>query len=293
MGAFLEERLSVAVKYGASYGDAYSVEITKTKNGSEYRSLLHPFPVREFHFEFDAKAATLYQNIANTYHRAFGTYAGFRVKCLDDYTTNAQTNSPTAFDQALATISLGATYQLQKVYGEGGTPLSIGRPYRTIFKPVTGTVLIGIAGVIIRSADWSVDTTTGIITFAADVTTGIAINAVSNANPCVITYASAPPFVTGQAVNLSGFSGMTQLNGQRSLITVSGNNVTLTGINSLAYGTWTSGGTLHTRPQTGEAVTGGCEFDIPARFDSTLNITQNLIDYRDIAALTLLELLNP
>ncbi len=293
MGAFLEERLSVAVKYGASYGDAYSVEITKTKNGSEYRSLLHPFPVREFHFAFDAKASTLYQNIANTYHRAFGTYAGFRVKCLDDYTTNGQIGAPTAFDQPLATVSLGATYQLQKVYGEGGTPLSIGRPYRTIFKPVAATTLIGINGVSIRSADWSVDTTTGIVTFVADVTTAVAISAVSKANPCVITYASAPPFVSGQAVNLSGFAGMTQLNGQRSLVTVAGNNVTLTGINSLTYGTWTSGGTLHTRPQTGEVVTGGCEFDIPARFDSTLNITQNLIDYRDIAALTLIELLNP
>lgn len=293
MGAFLEERLSVAVKYGASYGDAYSVEITKTKNGSEYRSLLHPFPVREFHFAFDAKASTLYQNIANTYHRAFGTYAGFRVKCLDDYTTNGQIGAPTAFDQPLATVSLGATYQLQKVYGEGGTPLSIGRPYRTIFKPVAATTLIGINGVPIRSADWSVNTTTGIVTFVADVTTAVAITAVSKANPCVITYASAPPFVSGQAVNLSGFAGMTQLNGQRSLVTVAGNNVTLTGINSLTYGTWTSGGTLHTRPQTGEVVTGGCEFDIPARFDSTLNITQNLIDYRDIAALTLIELLNP
>lgn len=293
MGAFLEERLSVAVKYGASYGDDYAVDITKTKAGSEYRNLLHPFPVRDFQFAYDAKAATLYQNIANTYHRAFGRYAGFRVKCLDDYSTNGQTGTPTALDQALATISLGATYQLQKVYGSGGTPLSIGLPYRTIFKPVAGTTLVGIAGVAIRSADWTVDTTTGIVTFVADVTTGITINAVSKANPCVITYASAPPFVSGQAVHLSNFGGMTQLNGQRSLITVSGNNVTLTGINSLGYGTWTSLGTLHTRPQTGEAVTGGCEFDIPARFDSVLRITQNLIEYRDIAALTLIEILNP
>lgn len=293
MGAFLEERLSVAVRYGASYGDDYAVEITKTKAGDEYRQLLHPFPVRDFDFAYDAKASTLYQNIANTYHRAFGRYAGFRVRCLDDYSTNGETSAPTAFDQTLGVISTGATYQLLKVYGSGGTPLGIGRPYRNIYKPVAATSLVGIAGVVIRAADWSVDNTTGIISFVADVTTGITINAVSKANPCVITYASAPPFVTGQAVRLSNFAGMTQLNGQRSLVTVSGNNVTLTGINSLAYSTWTSGGTLNTRPQTGETVTGGCEFDIPARFDSILRITQNLIEYRDIAALTLVELLNP
>lgn len=293
MGAFLEERLSVAVKYGASYGDDYAVDIVRSANGNEYRRLLHPFPIREFQFAFDAKATTLYQNIANTYHRAFGRYAAFRVKCLDDYTTNNQISAPTALDQTLATLSLGATYQLQKIYGAGGTPLSIGRPYRTIFKPVAGTTLVAISNVPIRTADWSVDTTTGIVTFAADVTTGISITGVTKANPCVITFSSPPPFVTGQAVHLSAFVGMTQLNGLRSLITVSGSNVTLSGIDSSGFGVWSSGGTLHTRPQTGETVTGGCEFDIPARFDSVLNIQQNLIDYRDIANLTLIEVLNP
>jgi len=293
MGAFLEERLSVAVKYGATYEESYSVEITRTANDSEYRKLLHPFPVRVFEFAYDVKATSLYASIANLYHRAFGSYAGFRVKCLDDYSTNGQISAPTAFDQNLGTISLGATYQLQKSYGIGGTPLSIGLPYRTLFKPVSGTTLIGIANVAIRSADWSVATTTGIVTFAADVTTGITINSVSKAAACVITYASAPPFVSGQSVRLSGFAGMTELNGQRSLITVSGNAVTLTGINSSGYGTWSSGGTLHTRPQSGEQVTGGCEFDIPARFNSSLKISQHLIEYRDIAALTLIELLNP
>ncbi len=293
MGAFLEERLSVAVKYGASYGDDYAVEITKTKNGSEYRKLLHPFPVRYFEFAYDIRATDLYAQVANVYHRAYKSFAGFRVRCLDDFSTNGQTAAPTALDQALATISLGATYQLQKVYGAGGTPLSIGRPFRTLFKPVAGTTLVGINGVTIRPEDWSVATTTGIVSFAADVTTGVAITAVSKANPCVITYASAPPFVSGQSVHLSSFSGMTQLNGLRSLVTVAGNNVTLTGINSLGFGVWTSGGTLHTRPQTGEAVTAGSEFDIPARFDSVLTVSQNLIDYRDISSLTLIELLNP
>ena len=293
MGAFLEERLSVAVRYGASYGDYYSVEITTTKNNNEFRQLLHPFPVRVFEFAYDVKATSLYAEIANIYHRAFGQYAGFRVKCLDDYSTNGQISPPTAFDQNLTTVSVGATYQLLKAYGLGATPLSIGLPYRVIFKPVSGTVLVGIGGTAIPSSEWSVDTTTGVITFATDVTTGISITAVSKANPCVITFASSPPFTTGQSVHLSSFAGMTQLNGQRSLITVSGNTVALNGINSSGYNTWTSGGVLHTRPQTGEQVTGGCEFDIPARFNSSLKISQHLIEFRDISALTLIEILNP
>ncbi len=293
MGAFLEERLSVAVRYGASYGDDYAVEITKTKNDSEYRQLLHPFPVRYFEFAYDVRANSLYSEIANIYHRAFGRYAGFRVKCLDDYSTNGQTSAPTAFDQNLNEITAGETYQLLKAYGIGATPLSIGLPYRIIYKPVTGTTLVGIGGTVMNPTWWSVDTTTGVITFAADFTTAIAITAVSRANPCVLTFASPPPFFTGQSVHLSSFAGMIQLNGQRSLITVAGNNITLTGIDSSGYSVWTSGGTLHTRPQTGEQVTGGCEFDIPARFDSSLKISQHLIEFRDVSALTLIEILNP
>lgn len=293
MAEFLEERLSIAVKYGASYGDDYRVRITKTSDDSEYRELLHPFPVREFIFAYDAKAATLYQSIANTYHRAFGKYAGFRVKCLDDYTTNGQTGTPTAFDQTLGLVVAGTTYQLQKVYGEGGTPLSIGLPYRTLFKPVSGTTRVAIGALEILNTpivNWSVDTTTGKVTFGANK--GQALTGITKAAQAVITVGSHA-YAPGEYAHLSGVSGMTEINGKRGLITAVGGVTITVAINSTGFTTYTSGGTVNTRPQSGETVKGGCEFDIPARFDSVLMITQNLIDYRDISSLTLIELLNP
>lgn len=295
MSDFLEERLSVAVKYGATYGDEYAVNINRTSNGSEYRQLLHPFPVRQFHFAYDAKATTLYANIANTYHRAFGKFAGFRVKCLDDFTTNGQTAAPTAFDQTLQIITQGELYQLQKVYGEGGTPLAIGRPYRTLFKPVAGTVLVGIVNPTTGNntpiaGAWTVDSTTGRITFVNKTRT---ITGITQAASAVISCAGHT-FVVNDSVYVSGVAGMTQINGRRATVTAISAGVSITvSINSSAFSAYSSGGILNNCPQTGETVTGGCEFDIPARFDSVLNITQNLIEYRDIASLTLVELLNP
>ena len=141
MAEFLEERLPVSVRLGSSYSDEYAVDITQTRGGSEYRRLLNPYPVRRFSVNFTLAQAKLWANVINMYHRAYGMYAGFRVKCLDDYTTNAQVLPPTAFDEAMALVSTGV-YQIQNYYGTGSTPISLGYPLRTIFKPVAGTVRV-------------------------------------------------------------------------------------------------------------------------------------------------------
>jgi uncharacterized protein (TIGR02217 family) len=163
--AFLEERVNVAAKYGASYGDAYNVEISTTSGGSEYRRLVHPYPVRRFRFAYMLDAVDVYTDLVNLYHRAFGRYAGFRVKCMDDYTSNGTTGTPTNADQTLIYISSGV-YQLVKQYGAGSTPLSIGRPSRIIYKPVSGTVVIAKNGTA-QPSGWTVDTTTGRVTFSS------------------------------------------------------------------------------------------------------------------------------
>ena len=69
-------------------------------------------------------------------------------------------------------VSAGV-YQLVKQYGTDKAAGASGYPYRQIKKPVAGTVLVGIGATAIRSADWSVVTTTGVVTFAADQTKSI------------------------------------------------------------------------------------------------------------------------
>lgn len=211
----IEERLSVAVRYGARYSDEYQVEIIKAPtSGKEYRRLLSPFPLRRFSFAYDIRATTLYDTLANLYHKVFQTYGWFRVKCLDDYTTNKGTLAPTKDDETLLYVSTGV-YQLIKAYGELGSVIAgVGRPYRIIKKPVAGTTIIAKNGTLVSSGV-TVDTTTGLVTISP-----------------------APAYPA-------------------------------------------------------DIITGGCEFDIPARFDSVLEVTHDRVDYRDVAALTLVEVLDP
>lgn len=289
MADFLEERINDLIRYGSSYADDYAVTITQTSGGQEFRSLTHPFPVRTFDVSYLLENDKSYSELQSIYHRAHGRYAGFRVRCYDEWSSNGRAGSPAAFDQPMALVSAGV-YQLIKLYGTDRAAGATGYAYRNIKKPVSGSVLVGIGSTAIRSADWSVVTTTGVVTFAADQT--YAITGITKAGSAVIT-AAGHALVVGQSVQVSGVSGMTQINGLRALITgVAVNQITVA-INSSAFGTYTSGGVVHTRPQAGETVTAGYEFDFPVRFNTSLPIGQDYPGYRSVDGVELIELVNP
>jgi uncharacterized protein (TIGR02217 family) len=291
MPDFLEERLPVGVRMGASYADEYMVDITQTASGSEYRRLVHQYPRRVFNVAYTQITVDLWSQVLALYHRAFGMFAGFRVKALDDYSTNARTGTPTALDQTLAVVTSGSLYQLQVAYGAGGTPLGIGRPVRTIFKPVAGTVKVAIGALEQTIATmWAVDTTTGRITFNANKTG--TVTAITQAASAVVTV-GAHTFLVGESVHFIGVVGMTQINALRGTITAVGGTTITVNINSTGFSAYTSGGTVNTRPQSGETVLGGCEFDIPCRFNSRIDITHIAYAVRQSGDIELIELLNP
>lgn len=212
MADFLEERFPVMIRLGASYEDDYNVQISRTASDKEYRHLVHPIPLRRMKATFVRSNVDLFNQLLSLYHRAYGRYAGFRVRAINDYTTNGMTTAPTHLDQVLVRLSAGV-YQLVKRYGTNGTALpSLGHPYRTLFKPVTGTTRIAVAGVEITSG------------FAVDTTTG------------QVTITPAP----GAEVS----------------------------------------------------VTGGCEFDIPCRFDSTIEVTPISPNWSETADIELIELID-
>jgi uncharacterized protein (TIGR02217 family) len=89
-----------------------------------------------------------------------GRLYGFRWRDRLDHSSAA--GAPSASDQALGTgDGTAATFQLVKTYG------SVYAPYqRAIVKPVAGSVRVAVAGVEVEEgADFSVDTTTGLVTF--------------------------------------------------------------------------------------------------------------------------------
>ena len=213
MSSFLEERFPIDVRLGMSYADDYTVLITTTAAGAECRRLVQPFPVRSFHVNFTTDQADLWARVLALYHRAYGRFAGFRVKCLDDFSTNNLAGTPTPTDEMLANSATGI-YQLRNFYGTNGTALAgVGYPSRTIYKPVAGTVVVAKNGVTISSG-LSVDTTNGLIT---------------------ITPA----------------------------------------------------------PLISDTITAGCQFDIPCRFNSSIEVTSVDVAIRDCGSIDIIELLQP
>lgn len=289
MPDFLEERISSLIRMGSSYVDDYAVDIVTTSGGQEYRSLVHPFPVRKFDVSYLLDNNQTYAELQAIYHRAHGRFAGFRARCFDEWSSNGRTGTPTAFDQPMGLVSAGV-YQLRKLYGTDKAAGATGYAYREIRKPVSGTVRVAIGATEIRNAYWSVDATTGRVTFAADKT--IAITGISKASSAVLTV-GANSFSVGESVQISGVVGMTQINGMRALVTARDATTITVAINSTAFSTYTSGGVVHTRPQPGESVTAGFEFDFPVRFNTTLPIGQDYPGYRAVDGVELIELLNP
>mgnify|MGYP000946651648 FL=1 len=213
MAEFLEERLPLDIRMGASHADDYAVTITQTAGGAEYRKLVHQYPMRRWTINFTLLRDDLAARVLALYHRAYGRYAGFRVRDVDDYNSSATGRGTiTMLDQPLTRLAAGI-YQLRKEYGAGGTPLGIGRPARVIYKPVSGTVIAAKNGVSISSG-LSVDITTGVVTVSP-------------------------------------------------------------------------------APLVGDTITAGFEFDIPARFDSSLDVSSLSRDVRDCGSIDIVELLAP
>jgi uncharacterized protein (TIGR02217 family) len=291
MPSFLEDRLPITIDYGSSFGEEYAVEIDTTANGNEYRRLRHNAPRARYDLSFDMRQQLwVMDEVVSLYHRVFGRFAGFRVKNLADYSSNGYTGTPAFGNQVCALVSAGV-YQLQKTYGGVGGTIAVGRPVRVVFKPVTGSVIIGVSGASYPVAQWSVASSTGLVTMATNKTR--AITAITQAAQAVVTV-GAHTFIVGESVGFTGVLGMTQINGLRALVTaISGTTITAA-INSTAFSAYTSGGTVQTNPIGAEVVTAGFEFDLPMRFDSDLSgLTFDTFDTLSTGGINLVEILNP
>lgn len=292
MGEFIEERIDACIRVGAAAEDSFMLSPSMTVGGARYVWLINGKPYREFDISYLQPQSKLALSVKSLFDRTYGGYAGFRVKSWDDFTTaNDGTSAYTATDCTLNLVSAGV-YQLVKEYGRDKPALaSIGRPRRILFKPVAGEVAVSVAGQVLPSAQWSVDTTTGIVAMAANKSR--AITAITKESSAVLTVGTNT-FSIGDSVAISAVLGMTQINGLRALVTSKPSSTTIAvAINSTAFSTYTSGGTAQTQPITGEVVAGGCQFDIPCAFDSNFSVDALDSRNREVSGLRLIELLDP
>lgn len=292
MGEFIEERLDPCIQLGAETEDGFFLEVTRTASGSRFAALKNGKPWRTFDIEYVKALPELAQQVISLYYRSWGGYAGFRVKAWDDFTTAIDGQSAyTSLDARLDFVSDGV-YQLVKEYGTDKPGLSsIGRPRRTIFKPVTGNVAIAVAGLTYPNGT-TIDYTTGRVTLAANKIS--TITGITKGATTVLTGSNS--FIVGESVALKDIVGISALNGMRALVTAVGPGTFTLAINSSAMpGSYVSGGTAQTQPLNSgtDIVTGGCEFDYPVAFSSRFNVSALGMDIGQASGLTLEEILNP
>lgn len=165
---FSETRLPVSVSLGAVGGPRWPSTFVTLKSGVEKRNTPWAEPIHEYNIGYAIQDIDTAFDIIDFFESRSGTLYGFRFKDWSDYKSCAPQETPTDTD---VTIGVGdgstTTFQLVKTYGTHE---------RKITKPVSGTVVISLDDVSTGSG-WSVDTTTGIVTFDTAPTSSVVVKA--------------------------------------------------------------------------------------------------------------------
>lgn len=151
MTNFHEVRFPEDIAYGSSGGPEYSTDVIITHGGNEKRNINWEEARCRYNVAYGVQTQTQLDTLIAFFRARKGRAYGFRLKDWADYQMSGQ---------AIGTGDGTTTsFQLQKIYASGGV-----NETRLITKPVTGTVAVYVDDVA-QAGGWSVDTTTGIITF--------------------------------------------------------------------------------------------------------------------------------
>ena len=170
---FLETpRFPDDISYGSVGGPEYSTGVVTVRSGHEFRNINWSSTKCRYDVAYGIKSVALLYALVEFFHAVAGMAYGFRYKdFMDCKSSGPHTTTVSATDQDCDPATgddVENEFQLIKTYTQGALSRT-----RTITKPVSGTVLVAINGVEKAQGDgtypWSVDTTTGIITFSSTV----------------------------------------------------------------------------------------------------------------------------
>lgn len=264
--SFLESpRFPDDISYDSSGGPSYQTTVVVMKSGYEQRNQVWEYPRCRYNVALGVKTIDRLYQLIEFFHAVAGRAYGFRYKDWSDYKSCPVDQTPSFDDQVIGTgDGTTAQFQLKKVYQIGTFQRN-----RVIKKPVSGTVLVGINNV--QDLRWTVDTTTGIITFDTDLNYTITNAVAIGTTETEFTTSAAHSFSVSDSVYLSAFTGdWAALNGNRYSITSIPSSTTFRiAYDSSAFASYLSNnGQTNTIPQSGELVQAGFEFDVPVRFDT-------------------------
>lgn len=166
MTTFLEsQRFPDDIAYGSRGGPMYNTSVFTGSNGMEKRNINWAYPRHQYNVGYGARSHDKLYDLVAFFHTVRGSGIGFRFKDFGDYKSCKVTNTITEVDQPMALIDDGTDtkFQLIKQYQIGTLTQN-----RLIQKPVEGTILVSESGIVrTEGVDYTIDYTTGIVTFAA------------------------------------------------------------------------------------------------------------------------------
>jgi uncharacterized protein (TIGR02217 family) len=163
MAAFHEVQFPPKIAYGAAGGPEFNTSVTTTFAGFEQRNINWQKSRGRWDVSTGIKNKSDMDAVIAFFRARFGKAHGFRFKDWSDYQ---------AVGQSLGTGNGAQTaFQLVKLYDSGGYTYQ-----RDIKKPVNGTVKIYLNS-ILQSSGFTIDHTTGIVTFSSAPGAGVAVSA--------------------------------------------------------------------------------------------------------------------
>ncbi|NDR57137.1 DUF2460 domain-containing protein [Aliiruegeria sabulilitoris] len=170
--AFHEVRFPDNISRGARGGPERRTQIVELTSGDEERNASWANSRRRYDVAYGVRRADDLATVVAFFEARNGRLYGFRYKDWADYKSCLPSQQPTPTDQGLGTgDGTTTTFQLLKTYLSGAHSWS-----RSISKPVSGSVRIALDGVE-QVSGWSVDTTTGLVTFTAAPGAGVLVTA--------------------------------------------------------------------------------------------------------------------
>ena len=170
--AFHEVRFPDNISRGARGGPERRTQIVELASGDEERNASWANSRRRYDVAYSIRRADDLAAVVAFFEARNGRLHGFRFKDWGDHKSCLPSGTPAPADQPIGTgDGTTAAFQLVKRYASGAHSWT-----RAIAKPVAGSVRIALDGVE-QLSGWSVDATTGVVSFGAAPGSGVAITA--------------------------------------------------------------------------------------------------------------------
>ncbi|MDK3019289.1 DUF2460 domain-containing protein [Pseudodonghicola flavimaris] len=172
--SFHEVRFPASLSFGSAGGPERRTDIVTLANGYEERNSPWAHARRRYDAGLGLRSLDDIEVLIAFFEARRGQLHGFRWKDWSDY-KSGRARAEVRFDDQVIAQGDGerVTFQLAKTYRSGSYTYQ-----RPIAKPVAATVRVGLAqDELTETVDYSVDTTTGLVTFAYPPGGGLAVTA--------------------------------------------------------------------------------------------------------------------